>query len=326
MWIRCYGNSGSYSKCSQTQNRKEEYSSGRAVSAAMLPPKSIRRKEKRAPILFSPAGRCLHSCFVFSLQEAGGSLSLEASVALAVFVICMTAVLQFGNVMYELPRFSNALAETGEEMAITMYASEFTEDEAPLPAVFSLAYAEGRIRSRIGNTPSVNTISLLLSALPDEENQVDLVMIYRIRSPVGMISMPWVFFLQRACVRGWVGREGSGGSAGSGSSGEDPSRTTVYVTENGSVYHLSRECSHIRLDIKTVSREELQTARNTDGEIYRPCEHCGKAAGEFVYISADGNRYHSSLECSGLKRTVKETTLSEIGEMHVCSRCGGNHG
>jgi len=42
------------------------------------------------------------------------------------------------------------------------------------------------------------------------------------------------------------------------------------------------------------------------------------------YITLTGNRYHQSLECSGLKRTIKTMPRSEA-ERHykMCQRCGG---
>lgn len=108
--------------------------------------------------------------------------------------------------------------------------------------------------------------------------------------------------------------------------GSDTEMQMVYVTKNGRVYHRDAGCSHLQLSIETVSCQEAAKARNQEGARYFPCERCGKGTeknGGTVYITAEGNRYHGTLSCSGLKRTVYSVPLSRVGDLPPCSRCGG---
>ena len=102
-----------------------------------------------------------------------------------------------------------------------------------------------------------------------------------------------------------------------------PDEEYVYVTDDSEVYHIDRNCSHLRLTIKEVTTGELPDLRNNDGKRYRPCEIChGSLSGEKLYITPEGDRYHNSTTCSGLKRTVRAVRLSNAGDRRPCSRCG----
>ena len=240
---------------------------------------------------------------------------------LPVFVICMVALIHFGTVMGMAARYGNALCETGEKMAVSAYTSEYGEKNTILVSGLSAAYAGSSVLGKAGKSEAVKNTNFLLSSFLKDNDMIHLVMTFLVKTPVGGIKLPGVFFLQRASVRGWTGRKGSDGT--SGEEGGDDSAQTVFVTEHGTVYHTDIQCTHIKLSIRQVSRESLTGLRNTSGEIYHSCEKCGSKAGNSVYITEDGNRYHSSLECSGLKRTVNEVSLEEIENLRPCSKCGG---
>ncbi|MCR4740515.1 MAG: pilus assembly protein [Lachnospiraceae bacterium] len=98
----------------------------------------------------------------------------------------------------------------------------------------------------------------------------------------------------------------------------------VYMTENGSVYHTDPGCTHIRLRIREVTKNDIGSLRNNNGGKYKPCEHCHACLTDgILYITPEGDRYHVSLTCSGLKRTVKTVKLSDIPGVPPCLRCKG---
>lgn len=244
---------------------------------------------------------------------------------LPLFLFCMIAVLQYGAAMGTAAKFGTALAETGKKMAVSAYVTKYGGDTSEvtewIAGALSAAYAQYEVTEKAGDTSCVKNANMLLSSFLKEDEMIDLALTYQVASPVGMISLPGTFFIQRAQVRAWTGRvpPSSGDSTGE----SEESAQLVYVTATGSVYHKDADCTHLKLSIQSVWMSQLDKCRNNNGGIYHACEKCGKNAGNVVYITKEGNRYHSSLECSGLKRTVSQITLEEAGEMRACSKCGG---
>ena len=97
----------------------------------------------------------------------------------------------------------------------------------------------------------------------------------------------------------------------------------VYITENGTVYHENRNCTYLVLSIREVSRSVAETAVNQWGKKYSPCEKCKPDSISLtLYITEEGERYHSDRNCSGLKRTVFSVPRSRAVGYRACSRCG----
>lgn len=116
----------------------------------------------------------------------------------------------------------------------------------------------------------------------------------------------------------WVGydinREGNG---------KEISEEYVYIAETGTVYHVTMDCSHLKLSITSVAGNALSSLRNDSGGKYHPCERCPDENVETFFITTFGNRYHSDINCSGLKRTVSVLEINEAIKQGYrgCSRC-----
>ena len=95
----------------------------------------------------------------------------------------------------------------------------------------------------------------------------------------------------------------------------------VYITEHGYSYHRSRNCSHLKVTISAVASEEIGSLRNRSGARYHPCERCGGSSTGILFITPDGDRYHSDAGCSSLKRNIRTVRLSEVGGRTPCSEC-----
>ena len=106
--------------------------------------------------------------------------------------------------------------------------------------------------------------------------------------------------------------------------GTEDEEEYVYITEDSEVYHVSRECTHLRLSIRRVEATEIP------GE-YNPCEKCIVQKKEGYdptdagyYICAEGGHYHRRQDCPGLKRTIFCIARKDADGYRECSRCGKN--
>ncbi len=90
----------------------------------------------------------------------------------------------------------------------------------------------------------------------------------------------------------------------------------VYITPNREAYHMRRDCTHLVLDIKSVSKKYQSR--------YTPCYYCGiREINKWLYVTKENNVYHSTKDCVGLRRTVKRVKLSAVKGIGACSRCSG---
>ena len=97
----------------------------------------------------------------------------------------------------------------------------------------------------------------------------------------------------------------------------------VYITENGTKYHLDADCTYINIRPRAVNASEIGNLRNSSGGKYTPCRLCHPSKSGVLYITTYGDTYHSESDCSALKRTVRMITLREAlnNGYTPCSKC-----
>ena len=120
------------------------------------------------------------------------------------------------------------------------------------------------------------------------------------------------YITEKAVCRAWIGFTEL-----------ETEETYVYITPQGSVYHLFGDCTHLSLSIQRVTYQKAVSSQNEYGENYRECRRCKEPYGILVYITNEGDCYHSERTCSGLKRTVRQVTISEVQGRSCCIRCAG---
>lgn len=189
--------------------------------------------------------------------------------------------------------------------------------------VFSSTYIKWQLAERMGRdyidqsplTKGVDSLHLWESEIFGSGDEIDIVVTYSV-SPWNRFTGFVPFRMaNRYYSHIWNGYQLPG----------QPTEEvkTVFLTENGTVYHVSRDCTYIKLKIRQIHAKELQWIKNYYGSTYEPCTKCTKGPYPTeVYITEKGNSYHYNKGCSALKRIVHAVPLKEAANYQPCSRCG----
>ena len=154
-------------------------------------------------------------------------------------------------------------------------------------------------------------IGIAASVLQSEDSEE--VVIYKTRQLKSDWNLPFCvpqMITQSATCRRWIGFTKL-----------ETDEMYVYMTPEGSVYHLYDDCTHLKLSIQCTSLEKAKVLKNNYGATYRPCLLCDEKTGLLTYITLEGDCYHWDRNCSGLKRTVRQVPISEVKGVGCCLRC-----
>lgn len=252
--------------------------------------------------------------------EAG--MTVEAAVVIPLFLYFLLNL----SCAIELIRLHSnlqlALWDTCSRIAVYGHAL----GDSDLAPVFTGFYIKDQLEKHAGkeyldNAPIKNGargLNLWGSNIFSSQDELDVVVTYTASPWSSYASFSSFSMVNRYYAHIWTGYEIP----------QNPEEAlkkldVVYMTENGEVYHENRNCTHLKLSIREVTRPEAESAKNQWGTSYSPCEKCKPEPLDWnLYITDEGDRYHASAECPGLKRTVFSVPRSRVTGYRACSRCG----
>lgn len=248
-----------------------------------------------------------------------GSMTVEAALVFPLFLFVLTALLYLVVLLRIQTEIGRALTDAGRELSQDAGMMEGMESSA-LAGIRSSQKVREYLKGRAGSEvikQGVNGISMAGSGWNGADSVLTLQASYQVLMPPGISWFHPIRITQTKVVRGWTGFGKR--QAFLGEEGEE----IVYVTDYGTVYHRSLNCRHLKLSIQQTNFAQIESLRNGSGGKYAPCERCWKNGSQIVYVTSDGNRYHETLNCSGLVRGIRTVLLSETGGLPPCSMCGG---
>jgi hypothetical protein len=234
--------------------------------------------------------------------------------------------------------FNDVFSLAGEDLTID--ATDFLDE---LDDYIVGGYGKDYVQSEIQDYFDSHDVEL--SCVEDEEKGLDcsqstvyegngdiyIVVKYTFKFPVPFFEVGNKEICQQLHIKGFYGEDWSSTNEFDGEinkSSDDETETDkeyVYVAKNGTVYHVSANCTYLSRNITKTNIDKVVDLRNSSGGRYYACEYCCKKDDiTTVYITEYGDRYHSSKSCSRLERDVSKITKDAAIQrgLRACSKCG----
>jgi len=240
-------------------------------------------------------------------------LTIEASLVLPFFLMAMMSLVSIISYIYIYLSVQSIVTEEAKYLSMTSFSGDTLSREqiavkvlSEIPeGILSSSFIDGVDSFDFSETDVSNPEIVNISVKYDVNFLYDIIPLNKISFDAKAVSHTFIGYIN-------------------GLSGYDYTNDQyVYITTGTEVYHKSRECTHLKLTIRKTDYKDLKQLRNESGQKYKKCIYCKpKPSDKNIYITSDGDKYHSSLTCSGLKRTVKRVKLSEVTGRRPCLRCG----
>lgn len=249
-------------------------------------------------------------------ENPDASATVEASFVLPLFIFAYLAVMQLMWVLLGQLGIISSLYDTGMSLSVM---AEGTKEHKYISSAGAAVLFYGGLDSdyikMAGIAGDKAGITLLKSKIKDDMSEIYLRADYVTVNSVDLFGVFPHMYTQTLYFRGWIGVSELGRNAAAGIDAD-----LVYVTDYGEVYHTHKDCTYLNPSISRTTLTKALELRNKGGASYAPCKSCYNNT-DIVYITDYGTSYHSSANCSGLKRSIMVMDKDSVGNMRLCSKC-----
>ena len=253
------------------------------------------------------------------MKNNRGAAVIEACITIPFFLFFMLFVIYVYRMFYADAHIHQCLAEASVYYAQRCYledklvsAKDGKKGKNISVALAGTAVINSQFRKYLGDDVCAEQVvaggknGIVITVLPDENDDKVFVAHARYMNRIDIpllckFAIPRVVSIKQKAFLGYEPVD------------EDSDDVYVYITPNEEVYHLSRNCSHLKRDI----HEKSGSAGGA------PCSFCarGKRNGK-VYVTDSGEVFHNDSNCLGLKRTVIRVKKKTVSNLGPCTRCG----
>lgn len=259
----------------------------------------------------------------YAAFRLNGSLTVEASLVLPVFIFAIVALLFFIQAIKINVQIQKAVYNQTMKVAGYSYYLNVADPPAIVENLMEAETVKAMIINELGtdfmNNPYLvngsNGFTLNFTNI-FEEDILDVALQYKLKVPFDIFRIGKVPFVARARCKTWGGEE---------TDKSEIEKEIVYVTTYGVVYHEDRKCTYIESDIMSCSAMEATGRQNASGSRYGPCSLCTEGTKMFffeVYFTKYGTKFHVDKNCSNLKSSVFSINRDSAEKKYrPCSKC-----
>lgn len=255
--------------------------------------------------------------FFLSSVRSKGSMALEGSMVLPIFLFFMMTVLLSLEAVRFQSDMQQALHQAGNLSAVEAYGIRYGAGGKTDVQNYVKKYLADQLYPYLCIAGAEQGISVQELSSAEQGGKIELRAAYGLKPFIGWIPIGEIKIEDRFLGHSWTGYSGM---EDQGSREQD---SYVYVTKSGDRYHSSYHCTYLNVQTQAVSYEQIASKRNGSGEKYHRCSRCKPSGGGVVYITAGGRSYHGESDCPSLRRTIYMIPLSEAAGYGACSKCTG---
>lgn len=246
-----------------------------------------------------------------SVPGLKASMTIEAALTIPIFlfaILCLVYLLEIQTIGFQVKAAAqDAAKQAAEDMIVLPVLNTYDLQQNIIENIGNERLERSIIE---GGSSGIQCWTSYYNAVREE---IIVNINYKIKLPVPSFLDLNAKKKVELKVKAWTGRTEQNTS-------ED--EEIVYVTDTGVVYHSDYQCAYLQLSITFISSSSLLDVRNEGGGIYQPCEKCvhGQAMAG-VYITKYGTKYHNSLSCSGVKRSIRAVKKADVIGLGGCVKC-----
>jgi len=261
------------------------------------------------------------------------SLTVEAALVLPLILFCIILLMMPLHMMNADRKVQKVCEDVASDVSKYLYTvnelnkgtlnSSSSENDSRISTYMDIAdgpalgaFAAARIKSEVDDQ-RLKIVNVLNSDLDSRDDMVTVRIDYAYKLPFNVFDMGFLQQEVTASRRAWVGADGSMDRGG-----EAVDEEWVYIGKNPTRYHLSATCHYLYNDWK---RAIVVASGKADGKA--PCDICGRTAvpGQTVYITPNGDKYHTDTGCPAMKAYPQMVRKSEVEHLGCCSYCAKHY-
>lgn len=271
---------------------------------------------------------------LYTSNISQGSITLEAAVALPLFMLAMLSIIYIMNIIYLQTSIQIAMEETARDISKTAYiTSEFyahtTDDDysiienigaraITIPYIKDI-FLEGDMRNLLNQSyvaGGADGISFDFTSIDMENSTIDIVASYTISIPFLPDNLISLKLSNHCYMRIYMGKDMK--------KEQQEAFIYVYYTVNGSVLHTNKYCQYL-LNYSEALRY------NSAAKLYSPdiCLLCSsnitiedlREENPVVYLTSNHEVFHLNLDCQAFTKDVFRQKRTSLENEDICQQC-----